>query len=276
MYIRHSLLLSLMHKKGGTIQAALAAMFEVDQSNINRSLEESNRVLSEVLPTAAKVTRLIREADTLTDLMNIILPDPATGKVAVVPDSTHVRVDRSVDKDRRRADHSGKKKAFTFNTSVLTDTRKRILWISGTASGSAHDLALLKNPPDLGILTRIISRDDTPKQDRSALYVDKGYQGISRYYPGVVIRQPAKRLPNSNRQTGGLTEEGLALNKENNGTRVIVEHAIGMIKRYRVRPALLGHAQGAQRRAQRHLWLVNLNLDRDRIKGGRVPGMEAG
>ena len=133
LYIRHSLLLSLMRKKGGTTQAELAAMFGVDQSNINRSLEASNHILSEVLPTARRMTQLIREVDTLTDLKRIIPPDPATGKVAVVLDGTHVRVDRSGDRDRRRADYSGKKKAFTFNTNILTDTRKRILWISGTA-----------------------------------------------------------------------------------------------------------------------------------------------
>ena len=122
------------------------------------------------------MTRLIREADTPADLKRIIPPDPATGKVTVVLDSTHVRVDRSGDKDRRRSDYSGKKKTFTFNTSILTDTRKRILWLGGTASGSTHDLTLLKeDPPDLGILTRIMSKYDAPEPDRPALYVGKGY-----------------------------------------------------------------------------------------------------
>lgn len=146
LHIRHFLLLSLMRKKEGTTQTELAAMFGVYQSNINRSLEAPNYMLSEMLPTAYRMTRLIREADMLTDLKKIIPLDPATGKVAVVLDGTHVRLDRSGDKDRRRADYSGKKKAVTFNTSALTDTRKRIL-ISGTASGSTHDLTLLKEDP---------------------------------------------------------------------------------------------------------------------------------
>ena len=82
-------------------------------------------------------------------------------------------VNRSSDKDRRRADYSGKKTS-TLGTSVLTDTRKRILWIGGTASGDTHDLALLKeDPPDLGMPTRIMSKYDTPGPDRPALYVDK-------------------------------------------------------------------------------------------------------
>ena len=102
LYIWHSLLLSLMRKKGGTTQTELAAMFGVGQSSINRSLKASNRVLSEVLPTARRMTQLVREADTLTDLKKMIPSDPATGKVAIVLDGTHVPVDRFGDKDRRR------------------------------------------------------------------------------------------------------------------------------------------------------------------------------
>ena len=112
-----------------------------------------------------------------------------------------------------------------------------------------------------------MSKYDTPEPDRPALYVDKEYQGISGYYPGATIRQPARRRPNSDRQTWGLTADDLALNKEINGTRIVVEHAIGMIKRYRI--------------TTRPFWctpkelndelniisgLVNLNLDWDRIK----------
>ena len=174
-------------------------MFGVDQSNVNRSLEASNCVLSKVLPTASKMTRLIRETDTLTNLKEMIPPDQATGKVAVVLDGTHVRVDRSGDKNRRRADYSGKKKAFAF-TRVLTDTRKRILWLSETVSSSTHDLTLLReDPPDLRILTRIMSSGDTPESDRPVLYVDKGYQSISGYYPGAAIQPLARRRSNSDR-----------------------------------------------------------------------------
>ena len=183
-------------------------------------------------------------------------------------DGTHVPVDRSSDRDRRRADYSGKKKAFTFNTHALTGTKKRILWLSGTVPGSTHDLTLLKeDPSDLGILTRIMSRYDTPEPDRPVLYVDKGYQGISGYYPGATIRQPAKRRPNSDRQTGGLTEKELALNREINGTRVVVEHAIGMIKRYRVttRP-FWGTPEELNDEISIISGLVNLNLDWDKIK----------
>ena len=117
------------------------------------------------------------------------------------------------------------------------------------------------------MLTRIMSGYDTPGPDRPALYADKGYQSISGYYPGATIRQPARRRPNSDRQTGGLTADDLALDKEINGTRTVVEHAIGMIKRYRIttRP-FWGTPKELNDEINTISGLVNLNLDWDRTK----------
>ena len=112
-----------------------------------------------------------------------------------------------------------------------------------------------------------MSRYDTPEQDRPALYVDKGYQGISGYYSGATIRQPAGRRPNSDRQTGGLTADDLALNKEINGTGTVVEHAIGMIKRYRITTRLFwGTPKELNDEINIISGLVNLNLYWDRTK----------
>ena len=117
------------------------------------------------------------------------------------------------------------------------------------------------------MLTRIMSRDDTPEPDRPALYVDKGYWGISGYYPGATIRQPARRRPNSDRQTGDWPQNDLALNKEINGTRIVVEHAIGMIKRYRITTrSFWGTPKELNDEINIISGLVNLNLDWDRIK----------
>ena len=73
LYMRHALLLALMHKKSGPTQDELGAMFGVDQSNVNRSLAVSNTILSEILPTARKMTELLRKIDNLKDLKKTIL-----------------------------------------------------------------------------------------------------------------------------------------------------------------------------------------------------------
>ena len=268
IYMRHALLLSLMHKKGGHTQSELGAIFGIDQSNINRSLSISNKILAEVLPTARKMTEKIKEAETLEDVEKIISPDPDTGKITVVVDGTHVPIDRSKDKDQRKADYSGKKKAFTLNTNVMTDTRKRMMWIGKTAPGSTHDLTLLKeDPPDLGILTQTMSSADTLENDKPVVYFDKGYQGISKLYPGADTKQPIKRRRNSDKKTGGLTPEELAYNKEISSVRIVVEHSIGMLKRYRIitRP-YCGTAEELNDEINIISGLVNLAIDWDRIK----------
>ena len=157
-----------MRKKSGSTQDELGAVFGIDQSNVNRSLAVSNAILSEILPTARKMTEILRKIKSLMELKSMIPPAELAGnRIAVVLDDTHVPVDRSGNKERRKADYSGKKKRFTLNTNVITDTRKRILWIGTMAPGSAHDFSLLKeDPPDLGILTETMSRDGVSERDR--------------------------------------------------------------------------------------------------------------
>ena len=53
---------------------------------------------------------------------DIWAPEPATRKVAVVLDGTHVSIDRSGDKDRREVHYLDKK---VFAISILTDTKKK-------------------------------------------------------------------------------------------------------------------------------------------------------
>ncbi|MBI1658925.1 MAG: hypothetical protein IS632_09195 [Thaumarchaeota archaeon] len=88
-----------------------------------------------------------------------------------------------------------------------------------------------------------------------------------RGYPGATIRQPARRRLDSDRQTGRLAADDLALNKEINGTRIVVEHAIGMIKLYRVTAK---PCRGTPKELNGELniisGLVNLNIDWDRTK----------
>ena len=101
---------------------------------------------------------------------------PRTPPPGRSPSRWTARTRRSSDKDRRRADYSGKK-PFTF-ANVLTGTRKRILWIGEKAPG---------------MLTRIVSKYDTPEPDSPALYADKG----CRAYPDTIPAPPYGSRPNA-------------------------------------------------------------------------------
>jgi len=101
----------------------------------------------------------------------------------------------------------------------LTDSKKRIKFLSQAYSGSSHDYALLKKelPPESLLWF-----------DTHQLYVDLGFLGISKDYSAQVISIPFKKSKNNQ-----LTKEQKLANKKMSSIRVKVEHSIGGFKRYR-------------------------------------------
>ena len=60
LYIRHALLMSLLHKKEANTEAVLGVFFGMDQGTVSRYLKVVNGVLAEILPTARNLTEIIR------------------------------------------------------------------------------------------------------------------------------------------------------------------------------------------------------------------------
>ena len=60
LYIRHALLMSLVHKKEANTEAFLGVFFGIDQGTVSRYLKVVNGVLAEILPTARNLTEIIR------------------------------------------------------------------------------------------------------------------------------------------------------------------------------------------------------------------------
>ena len=154
-------------------------------------------------------------------------------RIFILLDGTHSRVMRSGDPDWRRYTYSGKKKAFTYNTNVITAPNGMIMWIGTSVPGSTHDLTLLRQDmPDFGFLSGAAAPEGHPGEARTVIVVDKGYQGIQVLFPGAEIWMPAKSNAGSDPETGGLTQKERDRNAEINRVRIAVEHAIGKIKQY--------------------------------------------
>ena len=73
LYLRHALLMALIHKKDNLTQGALAAIFGIDQSAVSRYLQVMDRMLAEILPTAAKISEEIAGAKTKEEFKKIRL-----------------------------------------------------------------------------------------------------------------------------------------------------------------------------------------------------------
>jgi len=103
--------------------------------------------------------------------------------------------------------------------------RKVILFVGRTFPGHQHDYTMLKTelPPDLNWFTDIV------------VLVDLGYLGIQTDYRSEQIERPHKKPRKSKHKPDTcLTAEQKADNKALSQVRILIEHAIGGLKRYNI------------------------------------------
>lgn len=133
----------------------------------------------------------------------------------VFMDGTERRVQRPRHIKKRNKLYSGKKKTTTRKTVVLSDEHKRILYLTPTKSGRRHDKRLADK---FGIMAAI--------PDHVSTWTDTGFQGIQKQHSHVIM--PTKR---SKRHP--FTEADKANNRLISSIRVVSEHAIGGMKRFK-------------------------------------------
>jgi hypothetical protein len=137
----------------------------------------------------------------------------------VFVDGTERPIQRPKEKEKQKANYSGKKKRHTRKNLIITTKDKRIGFLSKTVEGKQHDFTMLKSlaPPDRCI----------PKNVK--VHADLGFKGYHKLYPDHQVSMP-ERKP----RTKGLSKTVQDKNKKKSSVRVLVEHAIGGIKRLNV------------------------------------------
>lgn len=123
-------------------------------------------------------------------------------------------VQRPKNTKKQRKLYSGKKKNHTRKNIVACDHGRKILFLSPTKSGRRHDKKLL----DKSEFIDNISPD-------TCIWGDTGFKGIQDKHANTLI--PHKRSK-SNKLTESQKSENIIISS----FRVVVEHAIGGIKRY--------------------------------------------
>ncbi len=118
-------------------------------------------------------------------------------------------------KKAQQKTYSGKKKAHTRKSVVVSDKERRILVVTKQKSGRRHDKRLADKENIFEMIPEEIS-----------VMADTGFIGEAKVHKNILI--PKKRTKNN-----PLTYENKEMNKLISSYRVIVEHAIGGIKRYR-------------------------------------------
>ncbi len=131
-------------------------------------------------------------------------------------DGTERPIQRPKDKQRQKANYSGKKKRHTRKNIVVTNRKRKIGVLTKTVEGKEHDFSIVKKE-------RL--PDHIPKDVR--IQVDNGFQGIQKEFPGHLVSITTKK-PKGRELSNTVKEH----NKSKSRVRILVEHAIGGIKRY--------------------------------------------
>ena len=108
----------------------------------------------------------------------------------------------------------------------MCNVKKKILYLSQPYCGATHDYAIMKNEFDPTLEVWF---------NEHGLYVDLGFYGIEKDYQINQLHIPFKRPKRKTKKDPKIefTEEQKKQNKSVSKTRIIVEHAIGGLKRYR-------------------------------------------
>ena len=144
----------------------------------------------------------------------------------ILIDATERPIQRPQKPARQKKHYSGKKGFHTVKNTTVSDTEKRILILGETVPGSQHDYSLFKEEFD-------------PKIDWFAsteASTDLGYQGIKTDYLSpehihIPHKKPRKSKKNPDPQ---LTRKQKRENRQIGRVRVLLEHAIGGMKVFRV------------------------------------------
>ena len=217
--LRDRLLMLLMYHRIYTTSTLLGYLFNLGQTNVLKNIRILEPLVKEILPLPEKINKRVRRLGTL-DEVEALFP----GFKAFL-DATEQEIPRPKDKTKRRTHYSGKKKRHTVKTQITVNADGLIVHKTPHARGSRHDYSLYKwRHPRL--------------PDEVCLGLDLGYDGVQNDYPESSVRVPYKRR-NPGRGRRGvkakeLTSEQKEFNKKLSGERVVVEHTISRMKKFRI------------------------------------------
>ena len=185
--------------------------FGVDKGTANRWVHKYSKILE----------------STLNEMM--LLPERKPKKITsklkkmkenneeIFIDGTERPTRRPKNKAIQKENYSGKKKRHTVKNLVITNRNKEILFLSQTVRGSMHDFTLMKET---------LTKNCLPSKMK--VYVDTGFLGFQNLSPNLNIFMPKKKPKSRN-----LFQYEKNENRKISRLRILVEHAIGGIKRLR-------------------------------------------
>jgi hypothetical protein len=129
---------------------------------------------------------------------------------------TEQHIPRPVDNKRRKAYYSGKKKRHIIKTQLMVNNQGIILHKLGHKNGRRHDYDIYKENYPL-----------TPKEVVNVF--DLGYLGVEKDFP-----EQLSSLPKRKKRNQELSQEEKDYNRDHSKRRIVIEHTICRLKKYRI------------------------------------------
>ena len=186
-------------------------LFGLDQSNVCRDIEKIESLIRECLPIPQKLYKVTRRLKTKEEVEQYF-----PGFMAFT-DCSEQPIPRPKNRLRRRLYYSGKRKKHTVKNLYTINQKELIIYKTKHKQiGKRHDYKIYKkNHPDI------------PKDIVNMF--DLGFLGVEKEYPEQKSELPIKKKRNQ-----VLTKEEEEYNRNHSRRRIVVEHAICRIKKYRI------------------------------------------
>ena len=218
--VEDQVLVLLVYYRLYITQLLLGYLVDLDDSNVSRLIRRLQPCLAAVLPVPVREAQLFGKAGKtgkrIGSLEELLRKHPEIQDVLI--DATEQEVQKPKDKQKRKANYSGKKKCHSLKTQATTSTTGLILHLSRFVPGKVSDLHLLRASQVL---------HDLP--GNLCVGLDKGYDSIDREHPQRVFYQPRKA-----RRNKPLDLIQKYLNQVISTFRIPVEHAFAHLQRFKL------------------------------------------
>jgi hypothetical protein len=184
-------------------------LFDLDQSNVCRDIQKIDSLIRECMPIPQKIYP-IKRLKTPEEVEKYF-----PGFLAFT-DCTEQQIPRPIDKERRKMYYSGKKKRHIIKNQIMVNNRGYIIHKANHKKGKRHDYDVYKK-----------NHPVTPKQVVNV--VDLGYLGVEKDFPDQLSALPYRKKRNQD-----LSQEEKEYNKIHSRKRIVIEHTICRLKKYRI------------------------------------------
>jgi hypothetical protein len=211
--IRDRFLMILIYYRLYITYTLAGFLFDLDQSNICRDIQKIEGLVRECIPIPQKIYNITKRLKTPAEEVEKYFP----GFLAFT-DCTEQQIPRHIDKSRRKMYYSGKKKRHTTvkNQLMVNNHRGYILHKIRHKKGRKHDYDIYNS-------NHLV----TPKEVVNVY--DLGYLGVEKDFPEQLSALPYRKKRNQD-----LSQEEKEYNKIHSRKRIVIEHTICKLKKYRI------------------------------------------